>query len=58
MELGDPTADLSRPRSLSVLVHVPIQAGEQRFSEGRAVLRWEDEGLLQDLCDVVFMSRL
>ena len=41
IEFGDPPADLGHPRRLGVLVHARIQAGEQRFSEGRAVLGWE-----------------
>jgi hypothetical protein len=54
VELGDPTIDLGRPLSLGVLVDLWIQAGEQCFSEGRAVPCRERQGLVQDLSGVAF----
>lgn len=58
IELGDPPLDLSRPRSLGVLVYEAIQAGEQRFSESRAVLCWERQCLLQNVCGVTFHASI
>ena len=51
---GDSAVHFSRPRGLSVLVHLGIETLQQRSSEGRSGLSRERERVLQNLCGLAF----